>query len=677
MTGAPGWPYGAAMLHMRSDRLARTMAVPVQAVAGVWDRMVSSDPGLLRLGMAWRGTAAVFLMTVVAILLGRVVGASPVEFAAGVTLSMMAPFLMREPTRRQRERTLVLLALPAAAAEVATTVLHGRGVMGDSFFLVLVFLCFLLQARSPLGIGLGLVAVVVSYVGLYLELPPATLPLQMLSVLLAIPVTWFACFVLLPLRPAATLRRTVQAVQGRASLVLRDAGGLAAGQPATVRRLRRSLARLNEAALAADDQLAVLDPAGSTPLRLRLMDLELAAARLAVAPLEAVAGQASRRQAARLQANERRLRRGRWSRHHLRGPNTNAPRTAVAAALADIMQAASALGLAATVPPAVAAPPAKPPPGPFAWRIALRVTLASGLAMAGGMAVSPQRWFWAVITVYVVFLNARSRGDTIYKGAQRLGGTLLGLGGGVALASLLAGHAVLVTVVLLGAVFGMYYFFLVSYTVGIFCVTVFLGLLYSLLGASLEPLLVLRLEETAVGAASAMLVAACVLPARTRDQVQRSGAGVLTALAKAVGTCRAVLAGEPGASPVPAMRAVDRQVADLRLALLPLLAGRFMLRRTALDRPVPALLDCVHWVRVLAVSATAPDPAAAAQAEAIERRLAALAAGERPSPPARPAPGAPPPFATVQDALNRLDRSTDALSERLAIGALQGFELER
>ncbi len=676
MTQAAERSYGAVMLHMRRDRLGRTLAVPVEALAAVWDRMVASDPGLLRLGMALRGTSAVFLMTLTAILLGRVFRASPVEFAAGVTLSLMAPFLMREPTRRQRERTLLWLTLPAAAAEVATTLLHGRGVLGDSFFLVLVFLCFLLQARNPLGIALGLVAVVVSYVGLYLELPPATLPLQMLSVLLAVPVTWVACFVVLPLRPATTLRRTVQAVQGRAARVLRDAGGLAAGQPAPVQRLRRSLARLNEAALAADDQLAVLDPAGSTPLRLRLMDLELAAARLALAPLEAVVGQASRRQAARLQANERRLRRGRWSRHHLRGPNTHSPRSAVAAALADLMQAASALGLAAVVPPAPAAVAAKPPPGPFAWRIALRVTLASGIAMAGGMAVSPQRWFWAVITVYVVFLNARSRGDTIYKGVQRLGGTVLGLVGGLSLASMLAGHAILMTVVLLGAVFGMYYFFLVSYTVGIFCVTVFLGLLYSLLGASLEPLLVLRLEETAVGAAAAMLVAVCVLPARTRDQVQRSGAGVLNALAQAVGACRDVLAGKPGANPVPAMRAVDRQVADLRLALLPLLAGRFMLRRIAVERPVPALLDCVHWTRLLAVCATAPDPAAAAQAEAIGRRLATLAAGERPGP-VLPAARGVPPFGPVQDALDRLERSTEALTERLAIGALQGFELER
>ena len=168
----------------------------------------------------------------------------------------------------------------------------------------------------------------------------------------------------------------------------------------------------------------------------------------------------------------------------------------------------------------------------------------------------------------------------------------------------------------------------------------------------------------------------CVLPVRTRDQVQRSGSGVLTALAKAVATCRDALAGQPGANPVPAMRAVDRQVADLRLAMLPLIAGRFMIRRTDIERPVPALLDCVHWARVLAVSVTSPDPVAAAQADRIERQLAALAAGERPTP-ALPAPRSTPAFAPAQDALDQLERSTAALTERLAIGALQGFRLER
>ena len=545
-------------------------------MTGLWDRMVASDPGLLRLILALRGTCSVFIMTIVVIVMARLLGASPVELASGVVFSIMAPFLTREATVRQRQQTLLLLPLPAAGATIATTLLHGHGLAGEAFFVLLVFAACLLQARSPRGIALGLVAVVVSYVGLYLELPPATLPLQLLAILVAVPVVWLACFVILPFRPAATLRRTVQAVQGRAALVLREARALAGAGPGETRTdravaLRRSLARLNEAALAADDQLALLYPAGSAALRLHLMDLELATARLAALPAGSLAGHAGRQQSARLRAQERRLHRGRWSRHQLRKPGAGGAGSVVAAALADISRAAAALGAAISAPPAAPAVQ-PPPPGPLAWRMALRVTIASVIAMAGGMALSPQRWFWAVITVYVVFLGTRTRGDAIFRGVQRLGGTLMGLFAGLTLAALLTGLPIVQAVVLLGAVFGMYYLILVSYTLGIFCVTVLLGLIYSLLGASMGSLLLLRLEETAIGAAAAIFVALVVVPVRTREQVGRSGAGVLRALAQVVGTCRRVLAGEADAAPVPAMRAVDRQVADLRLALLPLVA---------------------------------------------------------------------------------------------------------
>jgi uncharacterized membrane protein YccC len=627
----------------------------------VWDRMIASDPGLLRLLMAARGTSAVFLTAMTGILLAHGLGVSPVEFASGIVLSMISSFLMREPTRQQRQRTLLMLALPAAAASVATTLLHGHGPLGDCFFLVLVFACFLLQAKGPLAIGQGLIAVVTSYIGLYLELPPATLPIQLLSIVMALPVTAFACFVLFPVRPAVTLHRMVQTVQARAARVLRDARGVSAEAPKTGRRLYRSLARLNEAALAADDQLGLLDAAGSLPLRHHLMDLELAAAQLATCKLDSLPG----RHAARLQVTERRLRESRWSARDLREADETAP----SAALAAITRAAAALDSAAglTVAPPVDKP--APPPGPLAWRIALRVTLASALAMAGGMALSPNRWFWAVITVYVVFLNTRSRGDTIHKGVERMCGTLIGLAAGVALADLLRDDLRTEAVVVFAAVFGLYYLYAVSYTAAIMCVTVLLGILYSLLGADMGPLLVLRLEETAIGAMAAILVAVFVMPLRTRDQVGRSGAAVLKALAAAIGACRLVLAGESSVSPLAAMRAVDRQMADLRLAILPLTVGRSSLRRVAAERPVQALTECVYWTRVLAVNATGPDPEAAALADRLEQRVAALAAGQRgvlaePSAPAG------------QTALDQLDRATAALAERLAIGALRGFPAE-
>jgi uncharacterized membrane protein YccC len=422
--------------------------------------------------------------------------------------------------------------------------------------------------------------------------------------------------------------------------------------------------------------LPLLDAAGRDGVRAGLIEIELATARLVEVLREAPPGP---RDATRLRLHERRMRRGG---RYVVSPDP-AEHGALLAALVALGHAIHALGIAARdIGPATEVTlPLRPPPGPFAWRLATRVTLAAGLGMAGGMALSPQRWFWAVLTVYVVFLNARSRGDTIYKGFQRLGGTLLGIVLGLILATLLAGDPRFQAVALLLSIFGMYYWIMVSYTLGIFCVTVMLGLIYGLLGASLETLLLLRLEETAIGAVAAMLVAAFVLPIRTREQVMRSGRGVLNALAGAVRASREALSGRAEASPMQAMRLVDRQMADLRLAMAPLTAARFLLRRSALERPMPALLECVHWARVLAAAsqerASMPDgeadaradrEALAAVAARIERRLVELAGGAAaPAKPAEP---------RARAALDRLDAAVALLGERLKIGALEGFALD-
>jgi uncharacterized membrane protein YccC len=639
------------------------------------DWIVGSDPGLARLTLALRGTLSFFLAAATAMLVGHLTGISAIEFASGVTLGMMGPFLTREPTLRQRQRTLALLLLPAAGATIVTSLLHGYGLAGDSFFLLLVFLCFLLQPRNPRVIGAGLVAVVTTYVGLYLELPPATLPAQLLSVLAAGPIIAFACFVAVPLNPAATLRRAVKAVQWRAARVLHTTLPGPSG-PASVTLLRRDLARLNEAALVADDLLTLLNPEGRGTVRARLIDLELATARAVEALGRETPGP---RHATRLLLHGHRMRRG----HRYAMPTALLEPGTLRASLVELGHAVHALGIAArTIEPAIQPPPQAPAsPGPLAWRLATRVTLAAALAMAGGMALSPQRWFWAVMTVYVVFLNARSRGDTIHKGVQRLGGTLLGIASGLVLATLLAGNEDLQAASLLLAVFGMFYFILVSYTIGIFCVTVMLGLLYGMLGASLEMLLVLRLEETAIGAVAAILVAAFVLPTRTRDQVMQSGRNVLKALVEAVRSSRLMLSGVPGPSPMEAMRQVDRQVADLRLALAPLTAGRSLLRRSALERPVPALIECVHWTRALAAashrrSPANPDPDSARQAASIEIRLAMLA-GIRPDHPDPAQPqAANASSAEIRITLERLNTAVETLTGRLEIGALEEFALD-
>src|SRR4051794_8196187 len=152
------------------------------------------------------------------------------------------------------------------------------------------------------------------------------------------------------------------------------------------------------------------------------MDVELATARL----IKTLGDESpTQRSATRLLLHERRMRRGG---RYAMDPNAPEPGT-VRAGLLALGYAVHALGVAArNVKPVERAPAAATaPPGPLAWRLATRVTFAAGLAMAGGIALSPQRWFWAVMTVYVVFLNARSRGHHL-QGHPAPGRDLAGYG---------------------------------------------------------------------------------------------------------------------------------------------------------------------------------------------------------------------------------------------------------
>jgi uncharacterized membrane protein YccC len=682
--------------------MTRLLGSPLLVIA---DRVFGADPGLLRLRLAVRGTLSAALTTLAAVAIGHALHVTPAVFAVGIVFSTMAPFLMREPTLAQQRRTLVFLLVPSIFATIATTLLHGYGLAGEGFFLVLVFLGYLLQPRAPRMMGIGLIAVITSYVGLLMQLPVALLPLQLLAIVLALAVVGLVCLVALPVTPAATLRRAVRAVQVRAAQVLKSARQFTHGRipsPAAEAVLRRDLARLNEAVLAADDQLAFVEPDGRDAMRKGLIDLELAAAHV----IDAMRGKVpDRRDALRLYLHGKRMSRG--EQYSL--PVSSLEEGSLVARLVELGHALHRLSVAARKARKHSVQPVLPtlPPGPLAWRLATRITLAAGLAMAGGMALSPNRWFWAVITVYVLFLNTRSRGDTIYKAGQRVGGTILGIAAGLALAAAVGGDPIIEAVLLLLSVFGMFYFYTTSYTLGVFCVTVVLGMIYGSVGEPVETLFRLRLEETAIGAAAAIFVATFVLPTRTRDQVMASGRNLLTALADALkaivteaGVTEAGVAeasvteaggGRAGVSPQEAMRKVDRQVADLRLSLAPLNASRRLFRRSALERPVPVLLDCVHATRMLVAASTLAVGSSYSQSLlrrllAVEAHLrglatssiATLGAASVPVDPAYdPEPAADPALGPVMGVpLQKLEQTVKILVERLQIGALEGFALD-
>ena len=154
---------------------------------------------------------------------------------------------------------------------------------------------------------------------------------------------------------------------------------------------------------------------------------------------------------------------------------------------------------------------------PLTTRQAIQVALACGLAIAAGRALDPQRYYWAVLAAFLVFTGTATRAETFLRGASRVLGTAAGLGAAILLANLTAGHTGAAFAVILASMFLAYYLQQVNYIFMVFFLSIMVAELYTVLHEFTGRLLVLRLEETGIGAAVGILVALAVLPLDPRD----------------------------------------------------------------------------------------------------------------------------------------------------------------
>ncbi|MGW5335809.1 FUSC family protein [Streptomyces bauhiniae] len=238
-------------------------------------------------------------------------------------------------------------------------------------------------------------------------------------------------------------------------------------------------------------------------------------------------------------------------------------------------------------------------------RAAIQVTVGASLAILGGELLSHQRWYWAVLTCWIVFINTASTGEILVKGGRRLLGTVLGVVAGIGLAGAVGHHTWTAFALVLVCVFAMFYTAPLSYTLMSFFVTAALGLLYTLLSTYSTSVLVLRVEETALGAACGVITAAIVLPVRTDRRTNELLAAVLDKLAELTQAAVDQLSGRPHTDLVDQARELDQALADLRAATKPLTHPVTPLRsRRDTARYVVALLEtCAYHGRALAATA--------------------------------------------------------------------------
>jgi hypothetical protein len=234
---------------------------------------------------------------------------------------------------------------------------------------------------------------------------------------------------------------------------------------------------------------------------------------------------------------------------------------------------------------------------------AIRITVAVVAAAAIGSVVSERRFYWAVLAVFVSYMGANTSGEQIFKAGSRVAGTVVGILLGSLLAHVIGDSTWSLLVVVLALGIGIY-FIRVSYALMVIGVTVTVSQLYVQLGEFSTSLLVLRLEETAIGAGVATLAALIVFPLRTRtatrvaarayyDELQELLARIASRLA---GDCDGGEAAQPPLSTLT--RSLDSALHQLRAAAVPV--ARAPARRDEVQHNILLYGQAAHHARNLA-----------------------------------------------------------------------------
>ncbi len=668
------------------------------------DRAAASDPGLLRLAAGLRTVSAIVLTLVVLSLLH----ADVTHLVAGSMAAMVSTFAIREKPRTQQAVTLAL-GLPVALASVSlSALLNTRVLVGDLFFVVLIFGAVYIRRFGDRGTALGLIGFQIYFLSLFVGATTGQLPELYEAITVAFACSAVARFALVRETPAGVLARLRKAFRARLAQLLATQVDLLDAAPddleKTLADVREKTARLHESALMIQGQLGegTSDEAVARLVQRRIADAEIAAERQGLLLLNLRTAEradtitmhlpgASFPAADPLPDRDEAtvtLRRDLESlrllvlrpgglgmstslaqiRNRLLGYRDEENLPPASPAVQDVFRgvgetARAVLGLRIALEgpldasdesddspattrsreeldaedAAIAAgeqgddEDEEPADGGLrrpTTRAAVQVAVGSALAIVGGELLSSHRWYWAVLTCWIVFLNTASTGEILVKGYRRLLGTVFGVVAGIVLAGLVGQHTWTAFALVLLLIFAMFYSAPLSYTLMSFFVTAMLGLLYTLLHTYSLSVLVLRVEETALGAACGAVAAALVLPVHTDRRTNELLATALNRLAEVTEAAVEQLSGEAATDLLDLARDLDKAVADLRASTKPLTHPITPLRtRRDTAQYVVALLEtCAYHARTLAATAeqlpTHPSIAADPRLGGAGRRIA-------------------------------------------------------
>ncbi|MBD0861018.1 FUSC family protein [Gordonia sp. zg691] len=526
------------------------------------------DPGARRLLKASRAAVAVTIAASVVAATRAVadVGAAipeAAELGAGILAMWATVGAVKDTTARARLVTTLLLVPAGLLAAVLVCALHALPAARPAGFILLAGLAAWATGFGPRGSAVGVFGFFTYFFGIVMNVGFGDLPMLGGLVLLAVGTALLIRRVLLRDNPSAGIARLLASTRAGADDLLRTAL-MPNPDP---EKLYHAVGRLSAATRAVGDWQNGYETS-------RYLDVDAETLARRVSAMQVTCEQAAYGIAAEhdpdvlaAAAEVRGVLRSRPRGHETGAAGTPTTATTGSGARPGTTSGSgstsgsvrAAFDAAARVSsinvlrhPVSAAPPGAgehsgPAPGgagsggrkpPDARRFAVQVMVATAGAIGVGELISASRWYWAVLSAFMIFNGVASRGAILTKAVKRVEGTVVGLVVGVALVVVVGHHPTAQYVVIVAAVFLAYYLFPISYMWTILFITVIVTTSYDLLGVLDPHILEWRIEETlagaAVGTAATFLVLTTpgdpVLPTRLRNYFDVLTETVTTAL---------------------------------------------------------------------------------------------------------------------------------------------------
>lgn len=588
------------------------------------DWILSTDPALSRARMGARVVLGIALS--VSALVGlhfAWMPLPPIAYGLAIILSIEGGVAVRDQTPRGQLVTRLMGGIASLGSILLAASLQDYRLISDLTFLLIVFLASLARVFGPRGFAIGMFAFTSYFMAAYLRPDYAQLIPAGIALLVAIVLGHFVRSVVLPDDRGRDLLQALIALQGRGSDMLVRLALLARAQVTTDEdrvELRELQERLKDVALMAegllprnaDGAIEVTDQAVAD-VALAIFDLHLAiesAVFLSIynpAPFGLVHGV--------IEKNDQVMAEwGALAQDHQDPHRQECIRAFEAVHMArkrmdDLIESGMRDNFHSLTAGSSSSNSKQKPNFSLSnpvVKAALQITIASGIAMFFGLMLSRDRWFWAVLTAFLVFTNTKSRGDTALRALQRSIGTLLGIAAGLVISAALQGNMPLSILAAAIGIFCAFYALQASYAVMTFFVSIVLCVIYGLIGTLTLDLLRLRIEETLIGSIAGTAVAFTVFPAKTRESLD---AALKAWYAKLEELLKAARRHAPENELVELSRQIDAAYRDLALAARPLGTSWSVVTKPGQVRQTLALyLASTYWARVYARRDLAPVP---------------------------------------------------------------------